>query len=176
MNKDLKIIGKILKTHGLSGEFRVLPFSEDFFYYRNKPVFLLCSDDTKDLFRQEPYCIDYLKGSPGRPIVHLDSINHIESAQAIANFYLAVESDLLPPLETEEYYFSDLAGSSVVTDDGRPLGKVNEIYETSGHEVLSILHNNREYLVPFVKEWVLKVDIDNKCITINHRYFSDEED
>jgi len=176
LSKDLIIIGKITKSHGLSGEFRVFSMSEDLFFYDQKPVYLLKNSSPESLYKRNPFMVDYMKGDSARPIMHLEGINSIEAVKEITRFYLAVERASAHKLKEDEYYFADLIGMQVRLDNGTDFGTVGEVFENSCQEMLSIISKGREYLVPFVKEWVLKADTENKLIIIDHRFFSDEKD
>lgn len=176
MNKELIRIGKILKTHGLKGGFRVFPLCDNIFHYDKETVFLLKASKEDRLHREEPYLINYIKGDINQPYIHLESINDIDTAKSFTGMFIAVTRDMLPPLKEDEYYFSDLIGMSVILDTGEPYGFIEDIYDNSGQEILSINHNNEEYMVPFVKKWILNIDINNNTVIVDSRYFSNEED
>ncbi len=176
MNKDLIFIGKILKSHGLAGEFKVYPLSEDIFFYDRKYVYIIKDNKEQSLFSEEPMLIDYVKGDRSRPIFHIKGIDSLEAVKNILQCYLAADREILPPLEEDEYYFADLAGMKAFLDNGDYLGEVREVFETLKQEVISVINEGKEYLIPFVKQWVKDVDTEKNTMIIDHRFLSDEED
>lgn len=176
MNKDLVIIGKVLKAHGIAGEIKVFPLCDDIFYYHYHDVYLLKSESPAVLFSQQDYIISRIKGTKDRPILYLKGFDTIDAAKHIAGTFLAVERSKIPPLDEDEYYYSDLIGAEVILDNGEYYGKIVNVFETIKQEVLEIMHNGEECFVPFVKEWVLSVDIPGKKVIVSKEYFNDEKD
>ncbi len=80
----------------------------------------------------------------------------------------------LPPLDADEYYWQDILGMRVVTEDGGNVGTITEIFPTGSNDVYVVQEGEREVLIPAIKEVV--VSIDTKARTMVIRPLLDEDD
>jgi 16S rRNA processing protein RimM len=81
-----------------------------------------------------------------------------EQAMKLVGQKISVKREQLPPVETDEYYWTDLEGLEVHTRDGVVLGRVDRLMETGANDVL-VIRGEREHLVPFVQgQYVIRVD------------------
>ena len=71
-----------------------------------------------------------------------------------------------PVLPTGQYYECDLVGLDVCTDQGRPIGVLEEIWELPGNHVFVVRQGAKETLIPAAKEWVTAVDLDRRMMTV----------
>jgi 16S rRNA processing protein RimM len=78
---------------------------------------------------------------------------------------IAVESDVLPPADENEFYWKDLIGLSVQDAEGNPLGVVVRLLETGRHDVLVVENEAGEMLIPFVDRYVIDVELDKGFLT-----------
>jgi 16S rRNA processing protein RimM len=72
----------------------------------------------------------------------------------------------LPKLTEDEYYWSDLIGLQVETDDGILLGVIFDIFETGSSDIYVVRNEKREYLIPAIGDVVKQVDLDSGKIII----------
>jgi 16S rRNA processing protein RimM len=79
-------------------------------------------------------------------------------ARSLTGCELCVERDDLPPPPEGEFYWHDLEGLTVYTDDGACLGRVEEFFPTGSNEVLVVRQGAQETLLPFIKDVILAVD------------------
>ena len=70
---------------------------------------------------------------------------------------IGVSASALPTPEQGEYYWRDLIGSEVVNKAGVPIGEVQRLFATPAHDVLVVVDDVGERLIPFVSEWVVAV-------------------
>lgn len=71
-------------------------------------------------------------------------------------------------LDDGEYFYSDLRGCKVIDTNQNELGKVKEVEEFPAQITLRVARNNKpDFFVPFIEEFIVKVDIDSKTIIIN---------
>lgn len=158
-------LGKIVKTFGLKGEAKILSsthFSYDR-YQKNNRVYLWNEKTGERLevivkaFRKEGL-FDY---------VLFKEISSIEALTPHINDLVQVEKDL-SFLEENEYFYSDLLDSEVYDEDIL-LGKVKKIEEYASYATLRVERKNqKDILIPFVKAFIKKVDIQTKKIWIHH--------
>lgn len=103
----------------------------------------------------------------------LEINNRNQSNELIGGSLYADEE--LPKLAQNEYYFNDLVGLNVVNIKGEVLGKVTEVTDNGAHEIISVLQKEKEdpncksliYLIPFVKKYINKVEINNNQIVVD---------
>ncbi|HYC47952.1 MAG TPA: ribosome maturation factor RimM [Burkholderiales bacterium] len=81
---------------------------------------------------------------------------------------VAVPREVFPEAETNEYYWADLIGLSVVNTQGEALGTVSRLFETGANDVLVVEGPNAtERLIPFIEEVVLEVDLAGRTIRVD---------
>lgn len=88
-------------------------------------------------------------------VVRLAGVTSREQAARLVGADIGVPRHVLPPPEPGEYYWCDLIGLTVVTASGQVLGEVTDLLETGANDVL-VVHGERERLVPFVEEQVVR--------------------
>jgi 16S rRNA processing protein RimM len=79
-------------------------------------------------------------------------------ARSLSGLELYVRRAELPPPIEGEFYWFDLEGLDVYTEDGECLGRVEEFFPTGSNEVLIVRKGSQEILLPFIKDVVLAVD------------------
>ncbi len=104
----------------------------------------------------------------GRTVtVKLKAIDDRDQARALIGAEIAVERNALAPCEPGEYYWIDLEGSTVVTAEGEPLGRLDYVFETGGHDVM-VVDGDRQRLIPFVQDKVVReVRLEQRVIVVD---------
>lgn len=158
-------VGKIVGTHGIQGEVRVLSdtdFPDDRFCSGNK--LLLIHPSSK-----EPISLTVKRSRPHKNVfiikfMEWDSIN---TAEGYRNGSLVVLREKLPPIEEEgEFYYHEIVGCHVITTDGEPKGQVVEVLAYPANDIWVCHHDGKELLLPFIKDVVKEVDVENRQIVI----------
>jgi 16S rRNA processing protein RimM len=99
--------------------------------------------------------------------VKLKAIEDRDQAQTLVGADIAVERDALAPCQPGEFYWADLQGSAVVTVQGEPLGRLDYLFETGGHDVMVVI-GDRQRLIPFVQGKVVReVRLDQRLIVVD---------
>ncbi len=115
--------------------------------------------------------IKLLKGNKqGKSVVaHLDGISDRDRAAELIGWEILFDKNQLPKAAKGEYYWSDLVGLQVETDQGINLGKVDHLIETGANDVLVVLDDEKlERLIPFIQEQVIKkIDLDNNSMIVD---------
>ena len=99
-------------------------------------------------------------------IISFSGISNREEAATLRNAMIEVDASMMPPLESNKYYYHQIIGLSVVTVDGQIIGQVAEIMETPGTEVYVVRGTNKEYLIPAVKSLIADIDLAAGTMTI----------
>lgn len=100
-------------------------------------------------------------------VAQIEGIDTRDAAAALVGAAISIERTQLAPLADDEYYYADLEGLDVVTDEGQVLGQVDHLFETGANAVM-VVHGDRERLVPFTPgDAVLDVDLESRRITVD---------
>ncbi len=159
---DLFRVGVIANTHGLRGEVKVFPTTDDLdrFNYL-KEVILDTREEQKNL---EVVSVKFFKSLVIVKFKGIDNINDIEKYKG-CDLYVTRENAV--PLNEGECYIPDLIGLNVVTDKGEYFGILRDVIETGANLVFSVEHNGKEVLLPDIPECVLDVNIKKQLITVH---------
>lgn len=100
-------------------------------------------------------------------VVQLNECHDRDTAAALTGTDIGIYRSQLPPVEADEYYWSDLIGLQVLTRDGQVLGIVEHLFETGANDVM-VVKGKQEYLVPFITGQVIEsVDLDARLIRVD---------
>ena len=102
-----------------------------------------------------------------RLIALLEGTDDRTQAEGLAGRQIAVYRDQFPELPEDEYYWTDLLGLSVVLEDGRELGTLENMLATGANDVM-VVRGERERLIPFVPgQYVKQVDLDRRRVVVD---------
>jgi 16S rRNA processing protein RimM len=104
------------------------------------------------------YAVTCFKANSGKFIIGLQDIDDINLVQPFLGNEVCLTRGQLPGLEEDEYYWSDLIGLQVFTDDGTLLGTVADIFETGSSDIYVVRDGEREYLIPAIADVIKTVD------------------
>lgn len=147
-------IGKIVNTHGVKGEVRVLPSTDDIKRFgKLKEVQV----ENRTTITYEIETVRYHKNFV---LLKFKGINTMDEAELLKNSLLKINRKDALPLQKDEYYQCDLYGLKVVTDTGRDLGKLTDILVTGSNDVYVVRNDEKEILIPAIKQCILNVDLE----------------
>lgn len=154
-------LGKIIKAHGLHGDVSCSFDTDSPRSYAKLKGFFLEINHTL-----LPYFITSIKLNGDEAIVSLEEVKTVEQANKLkgADIYLPLEQ--LPKPPKDEFYWHDLLGCEIIDEELGALGTIEEVVETSGHNLLTFKYQNKEVLVPFVKQFIKQVDIKAKKLEV----------
>jgi len=104
------------------------------------------------------YRVTYMRQAGQRILLKLDGCASRETAQLLTGSEICVQREALPPSPAGEFYWWDLEGLTVYTENGECLGRVEEFFPTGSNEVLVVRRDQQETLLPFTREVILTVD------------------
>ncbi len=155
-------VGIITSTHGIHGEVKVFPTTDDVNRFKTlKDVFL---DTGRDLLKLE---IEGCKFFKNVVILKFKGINEINEIEKYRGKDLLVTRENAVRLEEGEYFIFDLIDSEVFTDEGTKLGILTEVMENAANDVYVVKTEDKEILIPAIRDCILDVDIKNKKITVH---------
>lgn len=156
-------LGKIVKPQGLKGEFRVLPHGGESANLDTLTAIVIAAPDG----RQIPTTIRSRRPSGSLYILAVEGVASIEQAQALVGGEILAEETALEPLEDGEFYWYELIGMEVVTDEGEALGRVEAIIPTGANDVLQVKSGKREILLPNIPDVILEIDREAGRLTVH---------
>ena len=155
-------VGVISTTHGIRGEVKVFPTTDDAARFKKLKKVLL--DTGKEQLELEVQSVKFFKQFVIVKFKGIDNINDIEIYKGKS---LLVPREDAVALGKDEYYIADLIGMEVFTEEGR-LGVLKDVMETGANEVY-IIDSDRhgEVLIPAIKQCILDVDIEGRKMKIH---------
>ncbi|HHX79592.1 MAG TPA: ribosome maturation factor RimM [Acholeplasmataceae bacterium] len=156
------LVGKIIGTHGIKGEVKVVSdsdFKEDRFQVGNVCYLKL----NEEMF---PIKINSHRTHKGLDLITFNNLNNINDVLPYLQKEIFVERTSLSELDEDEYYYHELIGLDAYLESGEKIGSVTDLEEVP-QGVLLILKktDNKEVLIPFIKEFV-QVDLENQRLII----------
>ncbi len=162
MNDYLRV-GVISSTHGIKGEAKVFPTTDDVNRFKELKKVML--DTGKELIELEVEGVKFFKQMV---ILKFKGINDINDIEKFKGKDLLVSREDAVELEEGEYFIYDLIGSDVVTDEDEMLGSLSEIMTTGANDVYVVkTPEGKEILIPSIKDCILDVDVQNKKILVH---------
>jgi 16S rRNA processing protein RimM len=160
---SLFTIGKVTGVHGLNGTLKVWSFANSIETYSSGRKVLLQTGKDKS----KPFII--LKTLPHKKgiLLSLEGIDSRTLAENIVGSLILVDRDQLPDPEEDTWYWQDLIGLDVVDNDKGFIGKVKEIFPTGGHDILVVMNNKKETLIPMHKHFIKSVEAKQNTIKVS---------
>jgi len=158
---DWVVMGRIAAPFGIKGWVKIQTFCED-------PGTLMdftswrVGRDTEHTH----YTVETIQDHSNTLVAKLAGVDDRDAAYALRGQEISVERNALVPPEENEFYWSDLVGLTAVNRDGVELGKVASLMETGAQDVL-VIKGTREHLIPFIAQFVGKVDVAGGRIEVD---------
>ena len=168
-NEDWLVIGVITSSHGVAGKLNIKSLS-DFNERFTKP-----GTRWIQKYNEEPIPFKLTSGfqKPGKDsfIISLEGIKNRNEADNLKQYKLLVKANDMPKLKDNEFHLTQLLNLDVkllVESEIKVIGKVVDlITENNNLIVIRLNQNNKDVLIPFVKEIVTTIDRKNKYLVIN---------
>lgn len=161
--EDLLQAGVITTTHGIRGEVKVFPTTDDVHRFKDLDSVLL--DTGRDYMKLEIENVKYFKQYAILKFKGIDNINDIEKYKGRS---LYVTRDQAIPLEEDEYYIADLIGLDVYLESGEKFGVLKDVMETGANDVYIVeTKEGKEVLIPAIHECVLDIDVEENRMEIH---------
>ena len=153
------VIGAIVAPHGVRGEFRVMPLTENpdmfpalkyFFLEDGRKLSVIAARFHKNVF-----------------LVKVSEINSMDEAELLRGKKVLIDTADLPPLKKDQFYVSDLIGFSVYDEDNSLLGKLKDVLATGSNDVFVVgKADGSEILVPALKANIKEINMAEKSILV----------
>ncbi|MCR5076151.1 MAG: ribosome maturation factor RimM [Ruminococcus sp.] len=159
MKKEYLEAGKIVTTHGIRGEVKIMP-------YTDTPELLAEFDRLFIGKNKDELIIERSRVFKNMVIAKIEGVDTPEAAEKLRNKLLYMHRDDLE-LDDDTYFIQDLIGIEVRdADSGKVYGTISDVMQTGANDVYVIKGSDREYLVPAIADVVVSTDIDENIMTI----------
>ena len=162
--EDTLKIGLIVKPQGIRGELKVQPLTDDISRF-NKLKEVIIDDKT--------YRVLNAVVGGGMVFISISGVGDRNVAETFRGKFLRVTRDNAIPLEEGRYFIVDIIGCKVVTDSQREVGKVVEV-TSARTDIFTVKGvDGKVVRFPFLNDLMVKVDIENKLITVKEKRFGE---
>lgn len=182
--EDFFKVGIIVSTHGLKGEVKVYPTTDDVRRFKRLKRVHLSMERVHSMEKVHSTEEEASEGVPRSTDISLEiesvkffkqfailkfrGIDSIEDAQRYRKASLLVPRSDAVRLEKDEYFVADLIGLTVRNEDGAEIGTLRDVMETGANDVYVIaLSDGRELLLPAIRQCVLEVDLEAGFVRVH---------
>lgn len=160
---DYLQVGVIANTHGIRGEVKVFPRTDDPARFKKlKQVFL---DTGNGYLEMKIEGVKFFKQFVILKFKGFDNINEIEKYKKRP---LLVDREHAVRLKKDEYFIADLIGLTVYTEDGKLLGTLTDVLQTGANDVYVVeMEDKKEVLIPAIGECILEVDLEGRKMQVH---------
>ncbi|WP_026882315.1 ribosome maturation factor RimM [Clostridium akagii] len=156
--KEFLAVGQIINTHGIKGEVKVYPLTDDTRRFRKLDTVYIDGIERK---------VSWCKLQPDKIILKIEGIETPEDAYKFRDKYIEIKRDNAVKLEDDRYFVADIIGSKVIDENDNEIGNVFDVIVTGSNDVYWVKEDGKEdVLVPALKSVIIKMDMENKLITI----------
>ena len=159
MKKEFLEAGKIVTTHGIRGEVKIMPYTDSPDLLAEFDRLFMGKDRTEVI-------IERSRVFKNTVIAKIEGVDTPEAAEKLRNKVLYMHRDDLE-LDDDTYFIQDLIGLEV--RDANPqqvYGRIADVMQTGANDVYVIKGDDREYLVPAIADVVVSTDVDGGVMTI----------
>ncbi len=161
--EELLQVGVISSTHGVRGEVKVFPTTDDINRFKKLKQVIL--DTGREKLSLEVQGVKFFKQFAILKFKGIDNINDIEKYKGKSLF---VDREHAVKLRKDEYFIADMIGLDVYTEEDTFFGILKDVIETGANDIYVISSEEHgEVLVPAIKQCILNVDIENGKMTIH---------
>ena len=160
---ELLQVGIITSTHGVRGEVKVYPTTDDVKRFKKLKDIIL--DTGKEKLSLEIEGVKFFKQMVILKFKGLDNMNDVEKYRQKSLYVTRANA---VRLRKDEYFIADLIGSKVFDEENKELGMLKDVMVTGANDVYVIkMTDGRELLLPAIKQCILKVDVEEQYMQVH---------
>jgi len=157
------LLGKVVATHGIRGQLRAVLYSGEFSSVAGlDSVILKGTNGGMDTF-----AVAAISRHGKKVLITLKDFDTINQVQNLVGRELYVRREQLPELPEGEFYWCDLIGLRVETEQGETLGILADIIATGSNDVYVVKSGKREYLIPALEDVVREINLDGGVMKVS---------
>ncbi len=162
-------VGKIVNTHGLKGEVRIVSMT-DFPEKRYQPgnqLFFFSKQNHEPL----PLTVRFHRKHKQFDLVQFEECDSVDDAEKLKGGLLKISADQLDraELKDHEFYYHEIIGCDVFSEEGKKIGTIIEILSPGANDVWVVRADDKkkDYYIPYIEPVVKEVDVKEKRVTIH---------
>lgn len=161
MAGDYIQIGRIANTHGVKGEMKIIPLTNDIYRFDHLKIAFLGEEKIK-------VEVENVKYHKGLVIIKFREFNNINDIISFKDEYIYILEKDKVDLPKDHYFLFDIVNCEVYDTQDNYIGIVKEVLQSASNDIYIVRDNDKgkEYLIPAVKEFFINIDIENKKIVI----------
>ena len=161
--EDMFRVGVISSVHGVRGEVKVFPTTDD--PARFKELEEVTLDTGKGVITLKIQGVKFLEQIV---ILKFEGYDHIEDIEKYKGKDLWIRREQAVKLEEGEYFIADLIGLAVKAEDGQSLGRLKDVLKTGANDVYVVeMDSGKELLIPVIPDCIIKVDLDSGEVIVH---------
>lgn len=156
-------IGQIVNTFGIKGFVKVNPFVDDISRYDDlEKVYVRRNKELKEMEVEE------VKYHKNMVLLKFKGIDRVEDAELLRNSYLEVDRENAIELQEGEYFIADLLGLNVFDEEGKELGKLEDIFNTGSNDIYVVrTEEGKQLLLPAISEVIKEINLEESKIVVH---------
>lgn len=162
--EDYIYVGKIVGTHALKGEVKVISETDfkDERYQKGSRLYLSVNGE------MVPVTVESHRTHKHFDLLTFEGLHSINDVERYVNSEIYVHTSQLESLEDDEYYYFELMGCTVITEDDVEVGVVTKVVNYGASDLLVVKDDRgKEVMIPFVDEFILEVNLETRTIRIH---------
>jgi 16S rRNA processing protein RimM len=166
---NLLVVGKVGAPYGVKGWVKITAYTDDVDNVFEYQPWMIVQNG-----KQQVVEIEQWRRHNKGVVAKLVGVDTRDDAEVLKNLDILIEEATLPALQQDDFYWRDLVGMQVVTDQGYHLGTVKELFETGANDVMLVKANHndafgkKERMIPYlVERVVLHVDSEKRTVTVD---------
>jgi 16S rRNA processing protein RimM len=158
-------VGKVVNTHGIKGEVKVIRITDFEERFQPGSKLIWVAKDGKETKELE---VDGHRKHKSFDLLHFKGYPTINDVEKLKEGMLKVSEDELFELEEGEYYYFEIIGCTVYTEDGEELGKIKEILSPGANDVWVVQRKGKkDLLIPYIDDVVKHINVEEKKVIIH---------
>lgn len=162
--QELLPLGVITRPHGIKGELRIHLFNQESSALMKASSLFLRASDRSPL---KEFSVTKVRQDNKGFVIKLKECDDRNRSEELRKYEVLISHEELPELSDEEFYYHQIKGLQVFATEGELLGKALQILPNPGHDLLLIEIDGKEHMIPFVDEFVKKIDPEKDRIEIH---------
>lgn len=156
------VLGRIVKVLGLRGEVKVLAAVSEEALFRGLKGVYVGSGEEKPRYME----LERLRLRPPFLLLKFKEVSSAEEAEQLVGKEVSIPPEEAPALPEGSYYYADILGLKVVSEEGEELGEVVEIWPTPANDVYVVRGRRGEWLLPAVRQVIAEVNLEGGRIVV----------
>ncbi len=161
--EDLLQVGVLTSTHGVRGEMKVFPMTDDVKRFKKNKEYVL--ETPKGMMEVRVESVKFFKQFV---ILKFEGFDTLDEIQVYKGCNLFVTRANAVKCAKDEYFIADLIGLDVFDEEGNRIGELTDVIQTGANDVYEVkTQDGKEALFPAIKECVKKVDMEERKVTVH---------